>query len=683
MKKKIKTEVSSILLVSTVVFLIVIVLSYLAIDKFIVDEEVKRARLVSHTLFYTREYLSKVAPDVEVQDKNIHPFATTPAVSVSQIALLLKENEGFSIRQTSDKYRNPKNKPNDKELKAINFFKKNKSAKELYKIDNNDELVYFYPLKIEQKCLKCHGTKEEVPKHLYDKLIKMYGDKAFGYKVGDIRGVISIDIPLENTRKEIFSIFIKITIAIAIFYLMGMFFFLKIYKNTINDINIINDHFMKYFSKNRFQPLKKTLNYFEFDKMKSILNESVLSVKKSKRESYLKTYYHPITNLPNRKKLLEILSIKNNVSVVLLNIDQFKEINFYFGEDVANKLIKEVVKRINEKKMYQLKIDEFAILKKDMTEDELKKYAKKLIDKLEEVYFIDNNEIYIRLRAGISYNKKDLIYSITALDATRLLGKEIVFCYEAQEIQNKYKNNLIWLNKIKTAIKDDRIIPFFQPILDRDGNIVKYEALVRLIDENGEVISPYFFLDIAKKTRLYFDITKIVVNKSFEKFKNSPYEISINLTTKDISDVNIKNFILDSIAKFPDKNRINIEIVEDENINSSDKAKEFLKTVKKLGCKISIDDFGSGYANFDYLLNLNADVIKIDGSIVKNVLVEKKSEIIIKTIMAFSKEANMKIVCEYVENEEIFNKLKEMGIDYFQGYYFSPPINLLENENDN
>jgi len=128
------------------------------------------------------------------------------------------------------------------------------------------------------------------------------------------------------------------------------------------------------------------------------------------------------------------------------------------------------------------------------------------------------------------------------------------------------------------------------------------------------------------------------------------------------------------VRKFPDKNRINFEVVEDENIRDLVGANEFLKELKKEGCKISIDDFGSGYANFDYLLNLNADIVKIDGSLIKNILTDKHSEVIVNTIVTFTKEANRKIVAEFVENKEIFNKLKSMGIDYFQGYYFSAPI---------
>ena len=229
------------------------------------------------------------------------------------------------------------------------------------------------------------------------------------------------------------------------------------------------------------------------------------------------------------------------------------------------------------------------------------------------------------------------------------------------------------MKKLKIAIEKKKIIPYYQPIVDRNGKVCKYEALVRLIDENNEVISPYFFLDVAKKSRLYFEITKQVIEKAFEKFENLDYEFSINLSTLDMENDYIKEFIRNKLSAFSDPKRVNFEIVESEDIKNSKSAFEFIKELKRFGCKILIDDFGSGYANFDYLLSLGADGVKIDGSLIKNILTDKNSQIIVKTIVNFAKEVDMQIIAEFVENEEIFEYLKTLGVDCFQGYFYSPP----------
>ena len=114
-------------------------------------------------------------------------------------------------------------------------------------------------------------------------------------------------------------------------------------------------------------------------------------------------------------------------------------------------------------------------------------------------------------------------------------------------------------------------------------------------------------------------------------------------------------------------------IIESENIKASKKSIEFIQTLKEIGIQIFIDDFGSGFANFDYLFALGADGIKIDGNLVKNVLVDKRNEVIIKTIVEFAKQFNMKVIAGYVENESIFDKLKELGVECFQGYFYSKP----------
>jgi len=149
--------------------------------------------------------------------------------------------------------------------------------------------------------------------------------------------------------------------------------------------------------------------------------------------------------------------------------------------------------------------------------------------------------------------------------------------------------------------------------------------------------------------------------------------VSVNLTLEDMEDITIKEFILQKLSTVPDVSKITFEIVESEDVKDNKTVMEFLEKLKQKGALIYIDDFGSGYSNFDYILKLHPDGVKIDGSLIKNILEDKNSQIIVKTILSFAKEMNIKTIAEFVENEEIFNKLKEMGVDYFQGYYFSPP----------
>ena len=151
--------------------------------------------------------------------------------------------------------------------------------------------------------------------------------------------------------------------------------------------------------------------------------------------------------------------------------------------------------------------------------------------------------------------------------------------------------------------------------------------------------------------------------------------ITINLSFKDILNYEFIDY-LDNVLeklKFKDRNRLVFEILESENLSDYDFLEEFVLKYKKLGVKIAIDDFGSGYSNFIRIIRLKPDYLKIDGSLIKNIDKDNNSYEIVKSIIAFSKTLNIKTIAEYVHSEEIFNLLLELDVDEFQGYYFGKP----------
>lgn len=250
---------------------------------------------------------------------------------------------------------------------------------------------------------------------------------------------------------------------------------------------------------------------------------------------------------------------------------------------------------------------------------------------------------------------------------------------EALSLNDEYENNLKWIKEIKEAISDDRITMFYQQIIDNsDTSHQKYEALIRLIDKEGHIITPHYFLDIAKKAKLYKQLTKIVISKAFEAFKNNNYDFSINITIDDILDQDINEFIVETLEKYNISERVIFEIVESESIENFDDIEKFITMVKKYGCRISIDDFGTGYSNFEHLMRLQADYIKIDGSIIKEITTDKRSALITSVIVAFAKEMNIETIGEFVETKEINDKLITLGVNKSQGYYFSKPQASLE-----
>jgi len=407
-----------------------------------------------------------------------------------------------------------------------------------------------------------------------------------------------------------------------------------------------------------------------------------------KKELYTLLYTDNLTNLPNRAKLIKELQNDENLvlsSICILDINSFKEINDFYGHKAGDlilielgKLIKKNIEEYKSLKLYKFPSDTYCITN---TENNKKEFLKTIENILEvsykTVFNFDQYEIDIRLTAGMSFSNKNnkLITADIALQTAKKDHKDFMIFYDELDKFQEYENNMLWTKKLKSAFNRDNIEVYFQPLINnRTLKVDKYECLVRLIDEDGKVVAPFFFLDISKKSNQYTKLTKIVIEKSFKKFKNLPFEFSVNISYEDIEDPEFLVFIKEMIKEYDLAEKVVFEILEDENVKNYSLLILFIDEIKALGCKVAIDDFGSGYSNFEHLLKMNVDYLKIDASLIKNIATDENSYKITKTIVEFAKSLNLQTIAEYVENKEIFELTKELGVDYSQGYYFSAPI---------
>ena len=278
------------------------------------------------------------------------------------------------------------------------------------------------------------------------------------------------------------------------------------------------------------------------------------------------------------------------------------------------------------------------------------------------VVYQDNCNAYESARIGIKKIKRENKHFIIANNL-------------AKKHFEKAEENLKKIQLIKKAITDYKIINYYQGIVNnKTKKIEKYESLVRIIDENGKILFPYFFLEPAKKSNYYHHITKMVLNNSFETLNKIKEDISINLSVLDIEIEEIRNKIYKLLEIHKnDTHRIVFELLEDENITDFEIIKNFISKIKKYNVKIAIDDFGSGYSNYIRLLDFAPDILKIDGSLIKNIEHDEFSQSIVKSIVTFAKEQNLQTIAEFVENENIANIITDLGVDYSQGYYYSKP----------
>jgi len=425
-----------------------------------------------------------------------------------------------------------------------------------------------------------------------------------------------------------------------------------------------------------------TYNSKELAILSATLNNMICSIKESRYQLDKIANTDMLTNLGNRYKLIHDINNSTNPALAIINIDNFSELNDFYGYEIGDYIIKQVGQHISgltrhiNTSTYHIQGDEYVLFNHDIDKDEFEKNIHKLVNILADISVeIDEEDLNFNFTIGVSFESKDKILPTAdmALKVAKRNNENIMIFSEEISLNREYENNIYWTKQIRGAIHDDSFIPVYQPIINNKTNkIEKYEALIRMRDED-KLISPFFFLEISKKTKYYSRITKIMIEKTFERFKNSDLEFSINLTIEDILNKEIKEYIYNMLIKYNIASRVVFEIVETESIENFEAVLGFINKIKKLGSKIAIDDFGTGYSNFDYLMRLNTDYIKIDGSLIKEIYKNKQAQAVVSTIVDFAKRMNIKTIAEFVENESIQNKVIELEIDYSQGYFFSEP----------
>ncbi|WP_323584651.1 bifunctional diguanylate cyclase/phosphodiesterase [Aliarcobacter butzleri] len=425
----------------------------------------------------------------------------------------------------------------------------------------------------------------------------------------------------------------------------------------------------------------------EYIAIRHEITDLVLKTEELKRNLRLDS----LTNIGNRYKLIEDVSKSVNPCISILDIVSFSDVNDFFGYKTGDNVLKIVARKIEELlidkenyRVYRDHSDTFCIVAQNEDRDKFIKNIDEISKTIAKVpIVIKSRELYVQLSYVFSFeSKENLLETANIIKRYSHANKNIIIYDKALELEKDYEKNIFWTLKIKKALDEDKIVPYFQPIYNlKTSKIEKYEALVRLIDGNN-VISPYYFLDISKKSKQYLQLTKTMIQKTFDYFRDKDFEFSINLTFEDIKSEYISSFIIELLKEYEIGHRVVFEIVESEEIDNFRKINEFFVTIREYGCKIAIDDFGSEYSNFEYLAKLNVDYIKIDGSLIKDILINKSSQNIVSMLVNFAKGQKVKTIAEFVSNKDILNKVRELGIDYVQGYYIKEPIASIDGLND-
>ncbi|PHR55335.1 MAG: hypothetical protein COA44_10665 [Arcobacter sp.] len=395
-----------------------------------------------------------------------------------------------------------------------------------------------------------------------------------------------------------------------------------------------------------------------------------------------------LTEIPNRIKLLnemaKMQAAGNNFTVIYIDIHNFSHINDSFGQDIGDfylkataQILKELAgslssDRLLETSVFRMGSDEFVVICSHAA------YINLLISKLKEVYIIEHDGIDMPLSFTFGIANSDAIHSQASLLSRAEIAsryairthKRFAYYDENALLEKRHKENLEWVKKIAAAFSDGLFTVHFQPIaLTSTNEIVKYEVLIRMYDKDKELmISPVEFLGVLQNSGHEKELTKLIIDQSFLSYEKCKIDLSINMTKDDLDEDMVDYLIAKTNKHNIPPHAIIIELVESEELLKENYI-TIIEEIKRAGFKVAIDDFGTGYSNFAYLTQIKPDFIKIDGSLIQGIDKNKQDRQVVEGIYNFASNLGIEVVAEFVSSDAIYKIVKEIGIEYVQGYH--------------
>jgi len=365
--------------------------------------------------------------------------------------------------------------------------------------------------------------------------------------------------------------------------------------------------------------------------------------------------------------------------IALIDIDSFRRINDLYGKESGNKVIKKVLWKISffltkGDILIQYGGEEFLLLvcKRNTTSDEFKQRMEEIRSDIESLSIpLNGIDEHVTVSIGTliqSNNASSLQNAIhnadTALYFAKHNGRNRVCDFNLSDDKRTYRE------KLKDMIESDQLVCHYQPIVNlQSGEIHHYEALLR-IEDGEKIIYPDKILPDLEESYFYSRMSMKVIEYNVAKLRSElEFILSINLSSDDL----LNSAVAELLMKHKDiADRMMIEILETKNVDYQS-IEPVINELKSFGYKICIDDFGTGYANFEHLFNLSVDYLKLDGSLIRNLHTDKRVHNIIRAIVGFCRQQEIHVIAEFVENKQIVEVLKDLGIVYGQGFFFAKP----------
>ena len=449
----------------------------------------------------------------------------------------------------------------------------------------------------------------------------------------------------------------------------------------------------------------------ELTQVVNVINKMHHEIVEKYTDIKFQSLHDALTGLPNRRMIDQIIEnlTKHNLdtdkycALLYIDLDQFKLLNESMGHRVGDKILIKIANRMRTIKGKDFQVtrvagDEFLIIqskiaaKKEEAKEVAMKFAQQILSTISENLVIDNNNFKITACIGITLFGIEANTEVIIKQADNALyrakeqgrGKIVFFVPNMQKLTDR---RLQVEQLIEGAIRKDLLFINYQPKYNNQQKIFSAEALVRLRDEDGNIVSPAEFIPITEETGAIIEIGDHIIKKVFNFIRKHRFDIersgiksiAINVSPTQYSSKGFADRVIAFAREYDiDPHFVILEITEEVIASSIDSVLDVMRKLKKYGFSFSIDDFGTGYSSLRYLKNLPLDELKIDKSFIDDIIEDKRAAGIVKTIIDMAHNLKLKVVAEGVENKEQLDILHLQGCELYQGFIFSKP--LVENE---
>ncbi len=394
--------------------------------------------------------------------------------------------------------------------------------------------------------------------------------------------------------------------------------------------------------------------------------------------------------------------LPQNGALFFIDIDRFSLINELEGFDVGDRLLVEIVvlirKFVTKDNLFaRIGSDEFCLFLGNTTETQATAFAEKIKKAVEDSRFFTGEVCYsISISIGITmlnsttkiYHSSELILRARqACNAAKENGRNMIWLFNENDISVKERrHDIYWVPIIKKALLENELFLVYQPVVKlSNGEVSHYEALIRMKGEGNIIIMPNQFIPAAERMGLIHSIDLWVVETAIDFLSELPEEmgrlsLAINLSSAAFQDVALLPTIRDKLElTWVDASRLTFEITETAAVENFEKTRDMINSIRALGCKFALDDFGAGFCSFNYLKSFPVDYVKIDGQFIQNLINDETDQVLVRSMAEIANQLGKKTIAEFVETPKTISKLKEIGVDFAQGYIFGrPEVNLLK-----